>query len=205
MVMKHPVRQFKSLAVALKELEPFIRDGRLIRSGRPLAKFGNMLPREAIANLMVCLCIKGVDGKDLTFVSDPIGVDGVVWERSSETAWPTEHVMAGGPRSGKRPADRTILDAIAQKNQKGGGAYASGKTLIVFADAASGAWCPNRVARQLPDPLHFDAVWVVALQRVKDGEYAYAVTRLDVSGGDAPTMMVRINRDFSSWTVERLQ
>ena len=123
----------------------------------------------------------------------------------SETAWPTEHVMAGGPRSEETPADQTILDAIDQKNKKGGAAYASGKTLVVFTDAASGAWHPNRVARQLPQPLNFAAVWVVSLQHVHDGEYAYVVSCLDVSDGDAPTLRVRINPDFSSWTVERLQ
>jgi hypothetical protein len=36
--------------------------------------------------------------------------------------------------------------------------YASGKTLIVFLDAAVGEWFPNRVARALPDPLYFATV-----------------------------------------------
>jgi hypothetical protein len=62
-------------------------------------------------------------------------------------------------------AQALILEAIELKRSKGGAAYASGKTLIVFLDADAGAWFPNRVARALPQPLHFAAVWVVGLQR----------------------------------------
>jgi hypothetical protein len=98
-----------------------------------------------------------------------------------------------------------ILRAIEHKRKKGGAAYAAGKTLIVFLDADTAAWFPNRVARQLPDPLHFATVWVVGLQGVDGGEYVYGVTNLDLTEGDAPTLLVRINRDFEGWVVMRKQ
>lgn len=51
--MKYPVRRFKSLAVALKELEPFIRNGEHLQTGRPFAKFGGMRSREMLANWLL--------------------------------------------------------------------------------------------------------------------------------------------------------
>src|SRR5262249_19889180 len=71
-------------------------------------------------------------------------------------------------RAGQTPdAETLILKAIDQKRDKGGAAYAAGKTLIVFLDAGAGTWFPNRVARRLPDPLHFAAVWVVPCKGLK--------------------------------------
>ena len=40
--MKYPATQFKSLTVALKELEPFVRNGVHLQSGRPFENFGQM-------------------------------------------------------------------------------------------------------------------------------------------------------------------
>jgi hypothetical protein len=77
--------------------------------------------------------------------------------------------------------------------------------LIVFLNAGGGSWHPNRVAKRLPGAPHFETVWVVGLQGVEDGEYVYAVTQLDVSNGDAPTWTVRIDKNFASWKVQRLQ
>lgn len=37
-------------------------------------------------------------------------------------------------------------------------------------------WFPDTVARQLPSPLHFEAVWVVGLQSVEAGVYVYNIT-----------------------------
>lgn len=110
-------------------------------------------------------------------------------------------------QSGGEEADAhaLILAAIEQKRTKGGAAYASGKTLVVFLDAGAGEWYPNRVARALPDPLHFATVWVVGLQKIDDGNYVYGVTNLDVSNGDAPTFLVLINKDFDGWEVTDLQ
>jgi len=98
-----------------------------------------------------------------------------------------------------------ILNAIEQKQQKGGEAYAGGKTLVVFLDAPVGEWKPNVVARDLPDPLLFAAVWVVGLRGVEDGEYVYNITCLDIGGGDAPAFLVRINKNFDGWNVTHVQ
>jgi hypothetical protein len=102
-------------------------------------------------------------------------------------------------------AQALILKAVEHKRRKGGAAYAAGKSLIVFLDAEAGLWFPNRVARQLPEPLHFAAVWVVGLQGVEAGEFVYGVTHLDLSDGNAPTLLVRIRKDFDAWEVRPVQ
>ena len=59
------------------------------------------------------------------------------------------------------------------------------------------------MARELPQPLRFDNVWVAGLQRVEDGEYVYAVTQLDHR--NAPAWLVRIRPDSKDGRVTRFQ
>lgn len=204
--MKYPVRRFRSLAVALKELEPFVRNGDHLQTGKPFAKFGGMRSREILANWLLCAAVNAANNARLTFCSDPLGGDGIICDEATGDTWPTEHVIVPKLRPGQTAeAEELILKSIEHKCSKGGSAYAAGKTLIVFLDAGAGRWLPNRVARQLPEPLHFTTVWVVGLQRVEAGEYIYAVTHLDVSEGDAPTLRVRLGKDFDTWEVTQIQ
>jgi hypothetical protein len=203
--MKYPVRRFRSLAVALKSLEPFIRSGEHLRTGKPFKTFGRMLSRELLANWLLCAVNNSVNEGKLTFCTDPVGGDGVIWDAETGDTWPTEHVMVPPIRAGQSDdAIALIQKAIAHKRRKGP-AYASGKTLVVFLEAGSGSWRPNKIARELPKPLFFATVWVVALQRVVDGDYVYGVTNLDLSDGNAPTWLVRIKNDFASWVITRAQ
>jgi hypothetical protein len=201
--MKYPVTRFKGLGVALKEIEPFIRNGRHLEVGKPFEEFGRMRSREMLANWLLCVVINSANGATLQFTSDPVEGDGFICDVTTGETWPTEHVMV--PRRETGRAQALILKAIDQKRDKGRAAYASGKTLVVFLDAEAGMWFPNRVARHLPEPLHFASVWVVCLQRVEAGEYVYGVTHLDVSDGDAPSFLVRIRQDFGAWDIVRLQ
>ena len=204
--MKYPVTLFKNLTLALKELERFIRDDRVIQSGEPLGKFGGMLPREAIANWLLCAAANSRLGPDrMTFCSDPTGGDGIIYDRKEKHTWLTEHVVVPSIIGGVGVDIETrILKAIEQKNSKGP-TYASGKTLVVFQTAQGENCYPNRVAKQLPDPLYFADVYVVGLRFVEDGSYVYQVTNLDISAGNAPVLLVRLSKDFDSWTVEPIQ
>lgn len=193
--------------MALKELEPFIRDGEHLRIGRPFKRFGGLRSRELLANWLLCVAVNSVSNEErLTFSSDPLGGDGIIRDSTTEETWPTEHVVVPPTRDGKAADIETlILKAIELKRNKGGAAYATRKTLIVFLLAVSDRWSPNSVAKQLPEPLHFDAVWVVGLHDVNEDQYSYAVTRLDLSQGNAPIWVVHIVKDFDAWTVEPLQ
>jgi hypothetical protein len=204
--MKYAVTRFKSMEVALKELEPFVKNGAHLQTGKPFENFGCMRSREILANWLLCAAKGAIEQRQITFTSDPIGSDGIIHDEKSGDTWPVEHVMV--PRQKTREdidAHTLILNAIEKKLAKSSAAYASGKTLVVFLDAGAGEWFPNRAARALPDPLHFDAVWVVGLQAVEDGAYIYGVTHLDVSGGNAPIYLIRITRDFNSWEVTDFQ
>lgn len=205
--MKYPVIYFKSLKDAIKQLEPVIRNGNAIQTGKPIKQFGNQLPREMLANLLLCLAINSHrDPPDrLTFTSDPKGGDGIILDTVTGETWPTEHVLAPTISGSKaEDVEAVILEKIEFKRQKPGQPYA-GKTLVVLLNIEGLKWYPNRVARQLPAPLGFAAVWVVGLQGVEAGEYVYAVTELDVSEGDAPVSLVRIAKNWDAWQVTLLQ
>jgi hypothetical protein len=205
--MKHQVTRFKSLAIALKELEPFIRNGKHLQSGRPFKRFNGMLSREALANWQLCAVLNAEAGKErYSFTSDPVGGDGIVHDTETDETWPTEHVMVPKTKDGEASdLEALIAKAIEHKQEKGGAAYASGKTLVVFLDAGGGAkWFPNKIARSLPKS-DFAAVWVIGLHSVEEGRYVYGVTCLDVTAGDAPTWLIRLDPSFETWTVERFQ
>jgi hypothetical protein len=66
-------------------------------------------------------------------------------------------------------------------------------------------WFPNEVAKALPNPHLFDAIWVVGFSTVDNGSYVYNLTLLDVMAGDAPAFLLRIAPDFDAWQVKQLQ
>jgi hypothetical protein len=88
----------------------------------------------------------------LTFTSDPVGGDGILYDTVSEETFPTEHIMVPRARKGAAvDVEAAILNAIDRKRKKGGAAYASGKTLIVFlnADGGQGASEPTSLCRRV--------------------------------------------------------
>jgi hypothetical protein len=214
--MKAKTTRFRSLSAALKELEPFIRNGGHLQTGKPFKKFGGLRSRELLANWLLCVTLNAETGDErMTFTTDPDGGDGIIYDTKVEQPYPTEHVMV--PQAKLKPNDGTncaaidcealILAAVDKKQRKGGEAYAKGKSLVVFLNAGGGgAWFPNRVARKLPSPLYFAIVWVVGLHQAQaGGEYVYGVTQLDVSEGNALVWHVRIGENFDTWRVEAIQ
>ena len=166
--MKYPVTRFKNLEVALKEIEPMVRDPRHLQTGKPLEKFGDMRPREMLANWLLCATFEAIEKRELMFYSDPIGGDGIIRDEATGDTWQTEHIYVSQHSTGP-DAKALILDAINHK-QANGAAYCRGKTLVVFLDTpAAGRWFPNEVAKALPSPLLFAAVWVIGFSTVQDG------------------------------------
>jgi hypothetical protein len=49
--MKYPTTRFKNLTVALKELEPYIRNGEHLQTGKPFKQFGDLRSRELLVLL----------------------------------------------------------------------------------------------------------------------------------------------------------
>jgi len=162
-----PVTMFKSLAVALKDLEPYIRNGRHLQVGDEFKEFGGLRSRELLGNWLLCVVGNYFSGRDrYTFASDPLGGDGLIVDKTTELCLQTEHVFEPGPHPGApegrgEDVGKLILEKIEHKVKRGK-EFGEGKTLIVLCNEI-GEWWPNRVGRALPDPLHFDAVWVTAL------------------------------------------
>jgi len=202
--MKNLVTSFKSLKMCIKELEPFVRDGNHLETGKPFKKFGDLRSREILANWLLCVVINFEQkSEQLKICTDPNGGDGILYDITENKAWPTEHILVSRRNDELEDAESLILNHIEKKQNKGGPAYASGKTLIVFLNKAGGEWCPNRVARNLPKKFDFESVWVVGLQNVVDEEYNYNVARLDANG--SPVWQVSIKKNFDNWAVKRIQ
>jgi hypothetical protein len=159
--MKYPTTRFKNLKVALKEIAQFIRSGAHLQTGKPLKQFGGLRPRELVANWLLCVAFnhQHCSPERLTFVSDPLGGDGILYDTATEVTYPTERVLVPDAHGEAVDVEAQILKAIDDKRNKGGSAYAKGKTLVVFLNAGGGnRWFPNRLARRPPDPPHFAVV-----------------------------------------------
>lgn len=207
--MKHPVKIFKTLEICLKEIEPFIRDGQHIETGRPLKRFGGLRSREILANWLICVVINSITtyGRAI-FSSDPFGGDGIICDTMTKNVWMMEHVLV--PRTRMASVSNESLEsqislAIERKQSKGGASYASGKTLVVFLNAEGAEpWYPKKVAQLLP-MVDFVDVWVLGLQTVEAGMYVYNVTELDWRQGNAMVWRVHIAKSFDGWEVEQIQ
>jgi hypothetical protein len=65
---------------------------------------------------------------------------------------------------------------------------------------------PNRILRALPEPPHFDVVWLISLHGVADdGSYAYDAICLQEENGNAPVWRIDIAPGFDDWNVKRVQ
>ncbi|MEQ1582145.1 MAG: hypothetical protein ABL964_16255 [Steroidobacteraceae bacterium] len=209
--LHYKVRRFRSMAICLKELEPFIRHVDHLRSGKPFVQLDGMRSREVLANWLICAALNFEYGANrMSFTSDPTGGDGVIHDSQTQTTWRTEHVMVRRAlfpheKSNPKPVQTEIIEAVALKQAKGGASYASGKQLVVFLDSGGGEWHPNKVAHALPQPLLFVDAWVVGLHGPALNQYVYGVTKLDLSNGNAPVWIVRLAPTFDGWTVQRIQ
>lgn len=206
--MKHVVTGFISLQAALKELEPYVRNGEHLLTGRDFPSL-SVRSREILANWLICVAANFTWQSNrlaLMGTTSVIGGDGIILDTLTEETWVTEHVAdIRRNQDANSGAVERILSAIDKKRQKGGAAYAQGKTLVVFLLTGGGEWFPTKLAKQLPSPLLFEAVWVVSFESVHAGEYTYSVTRLDISIGQSPAWRIVINETFDAWQVDAIQ
>jgi hypothetical protein len=206
--MKIHVTRFVSMETSLSEIRRFLTREQL-HTGKRLAKFGGLLPREIWANWLFCAALNS-ERKDapLCFTTDPDGGDGIIYDEANQAGWYTEHVMV--PRqspSQTKSLEELIAGAVNDKQLKGGKSYASGKTLLVFLEAGDGRrWDAIRATKELPAN-DFDKVWVVSLHSIVTYEWIYNVVFLKVpeDGGYAPVYQVRIEKTKPKWTVVRTQ
>jgi hypothetical protein len=58
-------------------------NGKHLDSGKPFDKFSRMRSGEIFANWLLCVTVNYADKKRLTFCSDPIGGDSIIYDEDN--------------------------------------------------------------------------------------------------------------------------
>ncbi len=139
------VSRIKDFNVALKDMEPLVKNPAFLRIGREFQNF-SLRPREAWANWLICVVLRKLHGDAITFSEDASG-DGFIIDERFGVAIPTEHVSAlellPEVKKDMLKGEARIIEAINKKIAEGFD-YANGKYLVVFFDGA-GIWYRDKV------------------------------------------------------------
>ena len=194
----------KDLKIVLKDLKPMIENPMFLWNARELQNF-SLRPREIWGNWLVCVVLRKMHGRDITFMDDDKG-DGFIVDKEKRVIVPTEHVCALNIPKGKKlpKGERRVIDAINLKISKGS-EYAQNKLLIVFFDGA-GEFFRNKIRKAIYGKHNFEAVFCVGLLESGNNGYIYAVTEFRDSFGDQSiTHKVIINKNFDAWKIDQIK
>jgi len=91
--MRLTAKRLKNLTVGLKELGQFIRQPKLLQTGKKIPNFGDMLPRELLANWLLCAVLEHEKGTSnrmtVAATTDPNGGDGIIIDTVTGDTWLT--------------------------------------------------------------------------------------------------------------------
>ena len=193
----------KDLRIALKDFEPMVTNPQFLWNGRKIKNF-NLLPREAWASWLICVVLRKMYSRDITFMEDDT-CDGFIVDKDLKLAFPTEHVSALDIPEGKKQAtgEQRVIDAINLKIARGSD-YAREKILVVFFDGA-GQYFRNKIRETVFGRHDFEAVFCVGLLTSSESGYSYYVTEFRDSFGDqSVTHKVEINWNFTDWQITQI-
>lgn len=193
----------KDLKIALKDLERLVKNPQFLWNGREFTNF-SLRPREAWANWLVCVVLRKMHRRDITFMEDDAG-DGFIIDKGLGLAFQTEHVSAlNVPKGKKLPSgEQRVIDAIDLKIARGPD-YAREKLLIVFFDGA-GQFFRNKIRESIFGRHGFEAVFCVGLLNSGPDGYSYSVTEFRDSFGErSVTHKVEVDAAFSEWKVTQI-
>jgi len=195
----------KDMKVALKEMEPLVREPDFLRTGREFTNF-SLRPREAWANWILCSVLQKLHGDHITFVEDE-QTDGYILDKKTGEVIPTEHVSALENEHNPQPSgEERIINAINKKINKGK-EYAAGKWLVVFFDGA-GEFYRNKIGENIKGRHHFGAIYCIGLLESPEESYdyyEYIVTEFLDSRDASLSFKVRINPDFTDWEISQIK
>ncbi len=191
------IKLIKDFKIALKDFEPMVKEVKPLITGREISNFC-LRPREAWANWLLCVVLRKVHGRDITFAEDHEG-DGIIIDKTTDTWVMTEHVSAlDSQRDIPLPkGEDRVIDAINHKIDRGFD-YAAGKNLIVFFDGA-GEFYRNKIRESIAGRHNFLTIYAIGLMWSNENGYAYSVTEFD--DDLSTTFKVVINGDFTDWTI----
>ncbi len=187
--------QIKDFRIALKDMEPMVRDPKFLWNGRKIPNF-SLLPREAWANWLLCVVFQEIYGPNsITFKEDALG-DGILVDKEKGIFMPTEHVSALNIplKKNNTMGEKAIIEAIDKKIEKGP-EYAKGKILVVFFDGI-GKWYRNKVREGINGRHNFDSIFGIGLLTP---DYSYSVTHF--LEDRSISFKIQINSDFTNWSV----
>ena len=201
--MSRNTKQIKDFKIALKDFEPMVKDPNFLWNGRDIQNF-SLRPREAWANWLICVVMRKIHGKDITFVEDEKN-DGILIDKKTGGKIITEHVCAMDFPFNKLPkGEARVIDAINHKIKRGS-EYAKGKILVVFFDGA-GVLYINKIREDIKDRHNFLAIFCVGLLTSGNDGYSYAVTEFrELFGDTSITFRVDINADFTDWKIKQIK
>ncbi|MFA5080840.1 MAG: hypothetical protein WC472_04450 [Candidatus Paceibacterota bacterium] len=194
------LKLIKDFKIALKDLELVVKNPAYLWNGRDLQNF-SLRPRESWANWLICVVLRHMHKRDITFMEDDKG-DGFIVDKEKIVIVPTEHVsVLNIPRGKKLPTgEQRVIDAIDLKIARGV-EYAKGKLLVVFFDGA-GLFYRNKIRESIFGRHGFEAVFCVGLLDSNENGYSYSVTEFRDSFGDQSiTHRVEIDKDFTGWEI----
>lgn len=200
-MMNEATTQIRDLKIVLKDMEPYVKDPRFLRTGRKISNF-SLLPREFWANWLLCVVGRHNTGRDLTIAEDPSGGDGVILEKKTKNFIYTEHIFIPEPKTGTQKTVEDLIVEAVEKKAKKGLPYARGKSLVVFSEAI-GWWHPNRVGRRIEGIHGFNSVYAVGLERGDQSGYTYWLTQFYAK--HSPSWKIYIDFNFKKWSITRIQ
>jgi len=106
------------MEVALKTLEPYIKDATHLQTGKPFQNFGDMRSREAVVNWLLCATINAFDQRKLSF--DLIGGDGIIDDEKSGDIFPTEHGARPIPMTSRAAGSTSRAASLGRSRRKPG-------------------------------------------------------------------------------------
>lgn len=198
------MKQLRDFKIALKDMEPYVKDARFLTQGVRLKSF-NMLVREAWGNWLLCVVLQKVTGESYTFGEQKEG-DGIIVNKSDVTkSFIVEHVCAMNFPAGEQPpkGEDRIIWAINHKIKRGP-EYAENKYLVVFFDGA-GTFFRNKIRKNITGRHNFLGVCAIGLLTIDDNGYSYSVTNFSNSHTKSSrTFKVDINIDFTDWEINEI-
>lgn len=197
------LKLIKDFKIALKDLELVVKNPAHLWNGRDMQNF-SLRPREAWANWLICVVLRYMHKRDITFMEDDKG-DGFIVDKERIVIVPTEHVSALNiPKGKKLPSgEQRVIDAIDLKIAKGI-EYAKDKLLVVFFDGA-GEFYRNKIRENIFERHGFEAVFCVGLLDSNESGYSYSVTEFRDSFGDqSVTHKVEIDGTFTDWKISQV-
>lgn len=197
------IKQIANLNIAIKDLEPYVKNPKFITQGIRLTNF-NMLVREAWANILLCIVLREITGHEYTFQEEENG-DGIIFNKTNSTGFRVEHVCAMDYPAGRKlpQGDARIIWAIDHKIKRGP-EYAKGKSLVVFFDGA-GMFIRKNIRESIYQRHGFKVVFIIGLLQVVDSKYSYLVTEFrDSYGEKSRSHRVDIDENFNNWTITKI-